>query len=109
MANIICKSWYGVKVEIKKEYYWNCCLKPSQGFGPQIEPQPTSWQYLLINYPDQNLELDTAIEEILQIAELRIRDIVIDNYGDQLTKLTSAVEPKFTEIVLGPKHYRSLI
>ena len=58
---------------------------------------------------DQNMELATAIEEILKIAELRIRDIVIDNYGDQLTKRTSAVEPKFTEIDLGPKHYRSLI
>ena len=36
MANIICKSWKGVKVEIKKKYYWNCCLKPSQGFEPQM-------------------------------------------------------------------------
>ena len=51
MANIICKSRKGVKVEIKKKYYWNCCLKPSQGFGLQIEPQPTRWQYPLINYP----------------------------------------------------------
>ena len=51
---IICKSWKGVKVEIKEKYYWNCCLKPSQGFGPLIEPQPTRWQYPLINYPVQN-------------------------------------------------------
>ena len=29
----------------------NCCLKPSQGLGPQIELQPTRWQYSLINYP----------------------------------------------------------
>ena len=28
-----------VKCEIKKNYYWNCCLKPWQGFEPQIEPQ----------------------------------------------------------------------
>ena len=55
---------------------------------------------------DQNLELDTAIEEILQIAELRIRDIIVDNHDGQFTKLTSAVEPKFSEIVLGPKYNR---
>ena len=29
---------------------------------------------------DQNMELGTAIEEIVQIADLRIRDIVIDNH-----------------------------
>ena len=50
MANIICKSWKGVKVEIKKKFYRNCSLKSSQGFGLQIEPQPTRWQYPLINY-----------------------------------------------------------
>ena len=55
---------------------------------------------------DQNLELATAIDEILQIAELRIRDIVVDNHDGQFTKLTSAVEPKFSEIVLGPKYNR---
>ena len=55
---------------------------------------------------DQNLELGTAIDEILQIAELRIRDIVVDNHDGQFTKLTSAVEPKFSEIVLGPKYSR---
>ena len=55
---------------------------------------------------DQNLELATAIDEILQIAELRIRDIVVDNHDGQFTKVTSAVEPKFSEIVLGPKYNR---
>ena len=55
---------------------------------------------------DQNLELATAIDEILQIAELRIRDIVVDNHDGQFTKLTSAVQPKFSEIVLGPKYNR---
>ena len=55
---------------------------------------------------DQNLELGTAIDEILQIAELRIRDIVVDNHDGQFIKLTSAVEPKFSEIVLGPKYNR---
>ena len=55
---------------------------------------------------DQNLELATAIDEILQIAELRIRDIVVDNHEGQFTKVTSAVEPKFSEIVLGPKYNR---
>ena len=55
---------------------------------------------------DQNMELGTAIEEILQIAELRIRDIVADNHEDQFTKLTSVVEPKFSEIVLGKKYNR---
>ena len=52
MVNIIFKSWKGAKVEINKKYYWNCCPKPSQGFGPQIVPQPTRWKYPLINYPD---------------------------------------------------------
>ena len=33
---------------------------------------------------DQNLELATAIEEILQIAELRIRDIVVDYHDGHL-------------------------
>ena len=56
MASINCKSWKGVKVEIKKKYCWNCCLKPSQGFGLQIEPQPTRWQYHLINYPAEDDE-----------------------------------------------------
>lgn len=55
---------------------------------------------------DQNLELATAIDEILQIAELRIRDIVVDNHDGQFTKVTSAVQPKFSEIVLGPKYNR---
>ena len=55
---------------------------------------------------DQNMELATAIDEILQIAELRIRDIVVDNHDGQFTKVTSAVEPKFSEIVLGPKYNR---
>ena len=55
---------------------------------------------------DQTLELATAIDEILQIAELRIRDIVVDNHDGQFTKVTSAVEPKFSEIVLGPKYNR---
>ena len=56
---------------------------------------------------DQNLELATAIEEILQIAELRIRDIVVDNHDGHLTKLPPASETKFTEIVLSPKYHRS--
>ena len=44
MANIICKSWKGVKVEIKKKYYWNCCLKPWQGFYSPSSSEPTfSW------------------------------------------------------------------
>ena len=55
---------------------------------------------------DQNLELATAIDEILQIAELRIRDIVVDNHDGQFTKVTSAVQPKFSEIVLSPKYNR---
>ena len=33
--------------------YWNCCLRPSQGFGAQIEPQATRWQYTLMNYHGQ--------------------------------------------------------
>ena len=33
----------------------NCCLKPSKGFEPQIELQPTRCQYLLINYPAKKL------------------------------------------------------
>ena len=55
---------------------------------------------------DQNMELATAIDEILQIAELRIRDIVVDNHDGQFIKRTSAVEPTFSEIVLGPKYNR---
>ena len=57
---------------------------------------------------DQYLELGTALEEILQIAELRIRDIVVDNHDGhgQFKKETSAVEPKFSEIVLSPKYNR---
>ena len=55
---------------------------------------------------DQNLELATAIDEILHIAELRIRDIVVDNHDGQFTKVTSAVQPKFSEIVLSPKYNR---
>ena len=55
MAKIISKSWKGVKVEIKK--IANCCLKPSLGFGPQIEPQPTRRQYPLMNYPNHNLDI----------------------------------------------------
>ena len=51
IVTISCKSWKGVKVEIKKRYNWNCSLKPSQGFGPQINTQPTRWQHPLINYP----------------------------------------------------------
>ena len=58
---------------------------------------------------DQNLELGTAIEEILQIAELRIRDIVVDNHQCHLTKLPTASETKFTEIVLSPKYHRSAL
>ena len=43
-----CKSWN------KEKHYGDCCLKPSQSFGPQIEPQPTRWQYPLITYPDSD-------------------------------------------------------
>ena len=62
-----------------------------------------------MNYPVQNLELDTAIEEILQIAELRIQDIVVDSQDGHLTKLPPASETKFTEIVLCPKFHHSAL
>ena len=58
---------------------------------------------------DQNMELDTAMDEILQIAELRIRDIVVDNHDGHLTKLPSATETKYNEIVLSPKYHRSAL
>ena len=58
---------------------------------------------------DQNLELATAIKEILQIAELRIRDIVVDNHDGHLTKLPPVSETKFTEIVLSPNYHRSAL
>ena len=63
MANIICKSWKGVKVEIMKKYYWNWCLKPSQGFGPQIQPQLTRWQNPLIKYPDPDTKEESKNQE----------------------------------------------
>ena len=47
MANIVCKSWKVVKVEIKKKFYWNCWLCP---YNRQIKPHPARWQYHLINY-----------------------------------------------------------
>ena len=79
MANIICKSWKGVKVEVKKNNYWNCCLKPSQGFGLQIELQPTSLQYPLINYPapEQDDNIDTTNEANIMQEEDEEPSIVI--------------------------------
>ena len=38
------------KVEIKKNYYWNCCPGPSDKLVPQIEPHQNSCQYSKINY-----------------------------------------------------------
>ena len=39
-----------IQVEIKKKYYWICCLSPSNGLKLQIEQDPNRCHYPLITY-----------------------------------------------------------
>ena len=50
LANIVCKKWFFIQVEIKKKYYWNCCLCPSNGHRRQFHVDPNQCHYPIMTY-----------------------------------------------------------
>ena len=49
MANIVCKSWKVMKIELKKNCYWNVQVHLTDQDN-RLSHNPTSWQYPIINY-----------------------------------------------------------
>ena len=50
MANIVYFYSFLIQVEIKKKYYYKCCLSPSNGPKQHFKPHPTRWHYPIITY-----------------------------------------------------------
>ena len=113
IANIVCKSWKVLKLEMKKQCYWKCWLRLSNKLNQQIKPHPTRWHYPIITYLILLYSADLNGYDLNRLMRMAWRRRIVDscqmfpkNLWDKVLLVGITANPRLIMIQLETKVYK---